>query len=170
MCEQKFFKCEICGNLVGMLNNGKTPMVCCGEVMKELVANSVEAAHEKHIPKVEKRERLVHVEVGSILHPSLPEHHIEFIYLQTSNGGQRKCIEIGNEPKAMFMALEGEPLEVYAYCNLHGLWKTDIMCDCGCDKTMKDCDCDDNCDEQDALEKCECGCENDKDKCVDKRG
>lgn len=166
MCEQKFFKCEICGNFVGMLYNGKVPMTCCGQEMKEVIANSIEASKEKHIPKVEKRERLLHVEVGSIIHPSTVEHHIEFIYLQTNNGGQRKCIDIGSEPKAMFMTLESKPLEVFAYCNLHGLWKAEVMCDCGCGETMKNCDCKDDCGCEEDTEKCECGCDGKKMDCI----
>lgn len=139
MCEQKFFKCEHCGNFVGLINNAGVPMICCGEEMKELIPNTVEASNEKHIPKVEINGRLVHVEVGSVLHPAEEAHHIEFIYLQTANGGQRRCIKVGDKPVAMFCLIEDEPLEAFAYCNLHGLWKLDIPCDCGCEKTMTDC-------------------------------
>lgn len=170
MCEQKFYKCEICGNFVGLLNDGNSTMTCCGQEMTEVIANSVEnASLEKHIPKVEKRERLVAVQVGEILHPATVEHHIEFIYLQTSNGGMRKCIDVGSDPKAMFMTLEGEPLEVYAYCNIHGLWKTNVMCDCGCDSSMKDCDCEDDCSCESETEKNCCEQEKSKRDCHNKK-
>lgn len=126
MNEQKFFKCNHCGNFVGLINNAGVPMICCGEPMEELNPNTVEASAEKHIPKVEIKERLVYVEVGSVLHPSEEAHHIDFIYLQTENGGQRKSIKVGEKPVAMFGVIDDRPLEVYAYCNLHGLWKVVI--------------------------------------------
>lgn len=130
MCEQKFFRCKHCGNLVGLINNAGVPMICCGEPMEELIPNTVEAATEKHIPEVSVKGRLVHVAVGSVAHPMTEEHHIAFIYLQTEHGGQRKCLEVGSDPAAMFVALDDKPLEAYAYCNLHGLWKVTIPCAC----------------------------------------
>lgn len=133
MCEQKFFRCKHCGNLVGLINNAGVPMICCGEAMEELIPNTVEAATEKHIPAVSVKERLVHAEVGSVAHPMTQEHHIEFIYLQTENGGQRRCLKVGSKAAAMFAVLDDKPLEVYAYCNLHGLWKADVPCNCDSD-------------------------------------
>lgn len=130
MCEQKFFRCKHCGNLVGLINNAGVPMICCGEPMEELVPNTVEAATEKHIPEVSVRERLVHAKVGSVAHPMTEEHHIQFIYLQTENGGQRRCLKVGSEAVAMFAVLDDKPLEVFAYCNLHGLWKVTVPCGC----------------------------------------
>ncbi len=146
MCTQKFFRCKHCGNFVGLINNAGVPMICCGKEMDELVPNTVEASNEKHIPKIEVKERLVYVEVGSVIHPAEEAHHIEFIYLQTKNGGQRKCIKVGEKPAAIFAVIDDKPLEVFAYCNLHGLWKAEVMCDCGCEKSLNDCTCDDTCD------------------------
>lgn len=136
LSKQKFFRCKHCGNLVGLINNAGVPMVCCGEPMDELIPNTVEAAEEKHLPAVSVKERLVHVKVGSVAHPMTEEHHIEFIYLQTENGGQRKCLKAGAEASAMFAVLEDKPLEVFAYCNLHGLWKVAVPCGCGCETTQ----------------------------------
>lgn len=133
MKEQKFFRCKHCGNLTALINDGGVPMICCGEPMELLLANTVEAATEKHIPEVSVNGRLVHAKVGSVTHPMTPEHHIEFISLQTKNGEQRKALEVGTDPAAIFAVLEDKPLEVYAYCNLHGLWKAPVPCDCGCD-------------------------------------
>lgn len=126
MCgEQKFYKCSICGNLIGMIFSSGAVPVCCGKEMTELVANTVEASREKHLPVVAISGNEVTVTVGSILHPSLPEHHIEWVYIQTNMGGQRKCIQIGSQPVAKFMLTEGEKLiAAFEYCNLHGLWKT----------------------------------------------
>ena len=124
--EQKFFLCKHCGNLVGLVDNAGVPMFCCGEAMTELVPNTVDASQEKHVPVVKVSGGVVEVEVGSVPHPMLPEHHIAWIYLQTEQGGHRKNLSVPGEPKARFaMTVEERPVAVFAYCNLHGLWKTD---------------------------------------------
>jgi len=123
MQNQKFFRCKHCGNFLGLINNAGVPMICCGEPMEELKPNTVDAAKEKHIPDVTLLNNILSVKVGSVMHPSTDEHHIEFIYLQTKNGGQRKSLEVGKDPVAKFAVVEDVPLAVYAYCNLHGLWE-----------------------------------------------
>lgn len=123
---QKFFICKKCGNLIGLVLNKGVPLVCCGEEMTELVANTVEASREKHIPVVKTEGNLLTVEVGSAPHPMQDVHHIEFIYVETKRGGQRKSLNPGEEPKAEFMLIDDEAVAVYAYCNLHGLWKTEL--------------------------------------------
>ena len=126
MCEMKFYKCSHCGNLVGMIHDSGVPMICCGEKMTELVPGSVDAAVEKHVPVIRVEGDMVTVSVGSVAHPMAEEHFIEWIYLQTERGGQRKCLSPGEAPEAAF-ALAGEkPVAAYAYCNLHGLWKADV--------------------------------------------
>lgn len=129
MCEQKFFRCKQCGNLVGLLNDGGVPMICCGEPMEELRPNTVEASTEKHIPVVSVNDCVIQAKIGSIPHPMTEEHHIEFIYLQTEEGGQKRCLKIGSEAQAKFTVMDDKPLEVFAYCNLHGLWKAEVPCD-----------------------------------------
>jgi superoxide reductase len=94
--------------------------------MEELVPNTVDAAKEKHVPVVTVEGNKVVVEVGSVAHPMLEEHFIQWIYLQTKNGGQRKCLVPGQEPKAVFALEDDEVVAVYEYCNLHGLWKTEV--------------------------------------------
>ena len=126
MCETKFYVCEKCGNLVGMINASGVPMMCCGQKMTAINPNTVEASVEKHLPVVSVDGDIVSVEVGSVAHPMAEEHYIAWIYLQTDKGGQRKCLNPGEEPKVSF-SLNGEnAVAVYAYCNLHGLWKTDV--------------------------------------------
>jgi superoxide reductase len=125
-CDTRFFICKKCGNLVGMIFNSGAPMICCGEEMSELIPGSVDAAREKHVPVVSKKCGKVTVEVGSVAHPMTKEHYIQWIYLQTAKGGQRKCLQPGDEPKAVFSLAEDEAVAAYAYCNLHGLWKTDL--------------------------------------------
>lgn len=122
----KFFLCKHCGNLVGMIYDSGVPIICCGEPMQELVPNTTDAATEKHVPVVKVDEDLIEVEVGSVLHPMLEEHYIQWIYLMTEKGGQRKALKPGEEPKARFKVVDDKPLAVLEYCNLHGLWKADI--------------------------------------------
>lgn len=126
MCNQKFFICEKCGNLIGLIHDGGIPMICCGEPMKLLDANTVDASYEKHVPVVNVSGKEVKVIIGSTLHPMTEEHHIAWVYLQTNQGGQRKCIHIGEKPEAIFALADEKPIAVFAYCNLHGLWKTEI--------------------------------------------
>ena len=123
---QKFCICETCKNLVGFIENHNVPLVCCGSKMLELVPNTVEASGEKHLPDVTVSGNEIHVAVGSVLHPMEQAHHITFIYVETENGGQRKALKIGEEPKASFCFTDDKPVAVYEYCNLHGLWKTEI--------------------------------------------
>ena len=121
----KFYRCNHCGNIIVKVHDAKVPVVCCGEKMVELVPGVVDASLEKHIPQYVVEEDLVSVTVGSTLHPMLEEHHIEWICLVTNLGYQIKHLVPGGEPKASFKLLEGEEvLEIYEYCNLHGLWKT----------------------------------------------
>lgn len=122
----KFRICRHCGNLVGMINDSGVTMICCGEPMEELTANTTEAAHEKHLPEVTVEGDTVSVKVGSVDHPMIPEHYIEWIYLQTEHGGQRKALNPGDAPAAVFCVAEDKTVAVFAYCNLHGLWKTDL--------------------------------------------
>ena len=100
--------------------------MCCGMKMTELVPNTEEASVEKHLPVVTVDGDKVNVKVGSVPHPMVEEHHIVWVYLQTDRGGQRKCLEIGADPEVTFALADEKPVAVYAYCNLHGLWKTDI--------------------------------------------
>jgi superoxide reductase len=126
MCDNKFYICEKCGNIVGMIHNGGVPMMCCGQKMTKLEAGVVEASHEKHIPVVTVEGNTVRVNVGSVTHPMSEEHHIAWIYLQTNRGGQRKCLDVTGAPEVVFALADETPVAVYAYCNLHGLWKADI--------------------------------------------
>lgn len=127
MSESKFYICEHCGNIIGKIHDAKVPVMCCGQKMTQLIPGTVEASTEKHIPVVAVEGNLVKVNIGSVPHPMIEEHYIPWVYLQTSNGGQRKALNPGQEPAVCFALTEGEtPVAVYAYCNLHGLWKADV--------------------------------------------
>ena len=122
--KQKFFICRHCGNIVAMIRDKGVPIYCCGEKMPELVPDSVEASGEKHIPVYTAEGNTIHVTVGSVAHPMAEEHYIEWISLQTKQGNQRKLLLPGMEPKATFLIETDDEVEaVYAYCNLHSLWK-----------------------------------------------
>ena len=122
----KFHNCTHCGNIAVLVVDKGVPVVCCGEKMGTLEANTTDASVEKHVPAVTITEDCITVQVGSAPHPMEAEHHIEFVYVATENGGQRKRIEIGAEPKCVFSFTDDKPVTVYAYCNLHGLWKADV--------------------------------------------
>ena len=122
--ELKFFRCEHCGNIIEMVEDKGVPVVCCGQRMTELVAGTSDGAREKHVPVYEVKDNIVHVKVGEVAHPMIPEHYIEWIVLQTKNGVQRKELNPGDKPEVCFALCDGDDVEaVYAYCNLHGLWK-----------------------------------------------
>ena len=123
---KKFYVCEICGNFVGKIHDAAPKMVCCGQEMKEIVPNTVEASVEKHLPVVTKKDGVIEVKVGSVEHPMEEKHYIDFIYLETKQGAQRKVLKPGDKPEVKFAVVDDEALNVYAYCNLHGLWKTEI--------------------------------------------
>jgi superoxide reductase len=123
----KFYKCAKCGSVVVKLNPiGCTPS-CCDEPMQELRVGTVDAAQEKHVPVVAEKDGKVYVQIGSVAHPMVEDHWIEWVYLLTDKGGSFHFLKPGDEPKTVFSILEDEVvLEVYAYCNKHGLWKADL--------------------------------------------
>ncbi len=126
MKETKFFICEHCGNIIGVIHDAGVPMMCCGQKMTQLVPGTVEASVEKHLPVVTVNGDKVKVEIGSVAHPMAEEHSILWVYLQTDKGGQRKNLAVGEAPSVEFALCNEKPVAVYAYCNLHGLWKTEI--------------------------------------------
>ena len=124
--KQSFFLCEICGNLIGVIEDKSIPLVCCGEPMKELVANSTDAAQEKHVPVVEISGDKCKVKIGSVAHPMTEEHLISWVYVKTERGGQRKNLTAGEAPELTFGIVDDKLEAAYAYCNLHGLWVTEL--------------------------------------------
>lgn len=122
--EQKFYICKHCGNIVAIVKNVGVPFMCCGQKMEEIVPGTTDAAQEKHVPVYKVEGNKVLVTVGSTDHPMQEDHYIEWISLQTKSGNQRKALKPGDAPKTCFAICEGDEVEaVYAYCNLHSLWK-----------------------------------------------
>jgi len=121
----KFLKCKICGKIVAVVNDRQVPTICCGQPMEEMVPNTSDGAVEKHVPVFEVEGNIVHVKVGSVDHPMLDNHYIEWIAIQTNLGNQRKVLKPGEKPEAQFALLPGEKvLAVLEHCNLHGLFAT----------------------------------------------
>ena len=129
----KFYRCRHCGNVIHKVVDSSVPVVCCGEKMEELIPNTVDASVEKHVPFVTNIfecdcegtcERMLKIQIGSEPHPMTPEHHIAFIYIETENGGM--LINLKDKPEVEICACNGKPTAIYEYCNLHGLWKTEL--------------------------------------------
>lgn len=121
----QIYKCEVCGNIVEVLHAGAGELVCCGQPMKLMKPDSVDAATEKHVPVIEKTDKGYHVKVGSAAHPMEQKHSIEWIELVTPKGVQRVMLTPNDKPEAFFEVVEEGPVTARAYCNLHGLWKSD---------------------------------------------
>ena len=122
--EMKFYRCSRCGQIIAIVKKTGAPVVCCGQPMEEIIPGVTDASLEKHVPVFKVEGNCVHVTVGSVEHPMVPEHYIEWIALQTKFGNQRKTLNPGEKPEACFCLCEGDEVEaVYAYCNLHSLWK-----------------------------------------------
>ncbi|MBC3804098.1 desulfoferrodoxin [Acetobacterium fimetarium] len=128
MCkEPKFYVCKHCGNFVGMIHASGVQMICCGDPMTEVVPNTTDAAQEKHVPVIAVDGNKVTIDIGSVPHPMTPEHHIAWVYLETEQGGQRKCLAVDGAPHMEFALTPGDKaVAAYAYCNLHGLWKASL--------------------------------------------
>lgn len=123
----RFFKCNHCKNIIVMVEDKGVPVMCCGEKMQEMKANTSDGASEKHVPVVQVEGSKVKVSVGEVAHPMLEEHHIPWVYLHTNQGGQLKYLDHTGAPEAVFALAEGEEvIAVYEYCNLHGLWKKEM--------------------------------------------
>ena len=122
--EQKFYICEHCGKIIAVVKESGVPVMCCGQKMTEIIPGTTEASQEKHIPVYQVEGNIVTVRVGAVDHPMTAEHLIEWVSLQTKQGNQRKILAPGQEPVVRFALCEGDEVEaVYAYCNLHGLWR-----------------------------------------------
>ena len=126
MKNTKFYICSHCGNIVEMVHDAGVPLICCGQKMDELIPGSVDASQEKHVPAVKVSEGAVEVNVGSVDHPMVDVHWIEWVQLLTDKGSYRKWLNPGEAPNVKFLLGDEKPLAVYAYCNLHGLWKTEL--------------------------------------------
>ena len=118
----EIYKCEACGNIVEVLHEGEGEVVCCGEPMKLMVENTVDAAKEKHVPVIERVSGGIEVKVGSVAHPMEDKHHIEWIEIIADGMAYRQFLKPGEKPEASFQ-VTADKIQAREYCNLHGLWK-----------------------------------------------
>ena len=123
----KFFKCEVCGNIIHFMNASGVPVMCCGKKMEELIPGTSDGAAEKHVPVIVREGNKITVMVGEVAHPMVEEHYIQWVILETKKGFQKVSLNPDEAPKAEFVLAEGdEAVAAYEYCNLHGLWKAEI--------------------------------------------
>ena len=121
--KMQIYKCEVCGNIVEMVHEGKGQLVCCGKPMVLQEENTVDAATEKHVPVIEKIDGGYKVKVGSVAHPMEEKHYIEWIELIEGDFSQRVFLKPGQEPEVSFCT-DASSVTARAYCNLHGLWRS----------------------------------------------
>jgi len=117
------YKCEVCGNIVAVLHGGVGELVCCGQPMKLLKENTVDAAKEKHVPVIEKTAKGYKVKIGSVPHPMEEKHYIEWIELIAGDKSYRQFLTPGQAPEAEF-EIKADQVTAREHCNLHGLWRS----------------------------------------------
>ncbi len=116
------YKCDVCGNIVEVVHGGEGELVCCGQSMKLMTENTVDAAKEKHVPAIDKVSGGVKVKVGEVAHPMEEKHYIEWIEVIADGKAYRQFLSPGEAPEAVFM-IEAGDITAREYCNIHGLWK-----------------------------------------------
>ena len=125
--QEKFYRCPICGNTFGVIKDSGVRPVCCGKEMELYEPNTADAAHEKHLPVVTIVHNICHVEVSTVAHPMIAAHHIDWILVVTNRGRHKISLKV-DEPAVVDVPLgeDEEVYRVYANCNLHGLWLTEV--------------------------------------------
>jgi len=118
----QIYRCEVCGNIVEVLHQGQGELVCCGQPMKLMEENKVDAAKEKHVPVIEKTADSIKVKVGSVPHPMEEKHFIEWVQIIADGQTYREFLKPGVKPEASFR-IDTRNVIAREYCNIHGLWK-----------------------------------------------
>ena len=121
---REIYKCEICGNVIEVVNEKAGELKCCEQAMKRLDAKTEDSGNEKHVPVIEEGDCCIKVKVGSVEHPMLEEHYIKFIEVLTKDHVCRAELKPGQKPEADFCCVKKDDvLEVREYCTVHNLWK-----------------------------------------------
>jgi len=107
-----------------VLHAGDGELVCCGEPMKLMTENTVDAAKEKHVPVIEKGSDSITVKVGSVAHPMEEKHYIEWIEIIADGKAYRQFLKPGVAPEAVFK-VTAQKVTAREFCNLHGLWSAE---------------------------------------------
>ena len=124
--EKKFYRCKTCGNILGVINDSGVIPVCCSQRMEVLTANTTDAATEKHVPVIIREGTKITVKVGSVAHPMLEDHYIQWIILVQGAVTKRAVLAPGAAPETVFTVADANaPVCAYEYCNLHGLWSAE---------------------------------------------
>lgn len=122
-----FYRCNVCGNIIVKVADSGIPVECCGDYMEEITPKVEDLGLEKHLPKVTRLDKeTIQVEVGGTPHPMTPDHYIHFIFVEHAKGGLLVYLQPEDKPMAQFKCTE-KIQAVYEYCNIHGLWKTEIQ-------------------------------------------
>lgn len=119
-----FYRCNVCGNIVELIKNGGGTLICCEQPMQKLTANTTDASTEKHVPVGERSNGKINVKVGSVPHPMTNEHYIQWIAIVSDEGIERINLSPSDKPEAFFC--DKNNVDIYEYCNLHGLWKSSL--------------------------------------------
>lgn len=123
----RFFKCNVCGQIIAIVHDTNLPIVCCGKEMKEIIPSTKDMGNEKHVPVYKRKCDTVEVNVGEIDHPMEPKHHINWIMILTDKGYYTKSFRKLDKPNLKFCIDEDEVIcSIYSYCNIHGLWINEI--------------------------------------------
>lgn len=122
MVKKKFYKCDHCGNVLGVLIDGGVTPICCGEPMRVLEPNTSDGAGEKHVPVIERNGKEVTVKIGEVEHPMVDEHYIVWVCIVQDDKTQKVLLHPGEKPEAKFTVDKDSPVTAYEYCNIHGLW------------------------------------------------
>jgi len=121
----EIYKCDLCGNIVEVLDGGAGELVCCGEPMKLLTENTVDASKEKHVPVIERVAGGIKIKVGSVPHPMEAKHFIQWIEIIADGRACRQFLEPGDPPETVFH-IQPAQLTAREHCNLHGLWSAKL--------------------------------------------
>lgn len=121
---REIYQCEVCGNVVEIVNEGQPALVCCNQPMVKLEAKTEDAGGEKHVPVVEETDNGIKVKVGSVEHPMEEKHYIKCIEVLTQNKVCRAELNPGQVPEAEFPVKKEDIVEVKEFCTIHGLWKS----------------------------------------------
>jgi superoxide reductase len=117
----ELYRCEVCGNIVGVFHGASGNLVCCGRQMENIPEKSVDEGKEKHVPVIEKTETGIRVKVGALPHPMDDDHYIEWIEVSPGDSVLIHGLRRGEKPEFEFPVHKAD-VKVRAYCNKHGLW------------------------------------------------
>ncbi len=121
---REVYRCDLCGNVIEIVNEGEPALVCCNQPMQKLEAKTEDQGQEKHVPVIEKEEHGIRVKVGTVEHPMEEKHYIKFIEVLTKDKVLRAELKPGEKPEACFCVCQDDVIAAREYCTVHSLWKS----------------------------------------------